>query len=212
MTDTNSRAAHLMLSLQALDDSNAALWCEDGSPVLEHVARVSGIAHLTRAELNAAGRVRDLSKVNPVLPGADGLDAAQIASEETALENVAEAERQSQIARDQDHLADVRLRRGREGIAKAITEWVHGARRNAQDVAREHIARDLQRRRDIAEGRIAPPQAQPIANSEIDRIAAGTRGGNGRPGGLAWRRGATPTPGPGEGAKPTVKRNGARHA
>jgi hypothetical protein len=91
------------------------------------------------------------------------------------------------------HLQETQ-RRMRAVVAQRVIEWQTKGRppMTREELVREHIKSEQQRKADIAEGRIEPPRRGAVGRSAVDQMAAATAGGNFRAGGgLAFRRGAT---------------------
>ena len=187
MTES-SLTSRLQEFIGALDHEDGALFNSEGEVKLSVLATEFG--PLTRAQVRASGAIRRIAEPEPV---ADGIDTTD---EQTALENLAEAARQVNLAKDTERLCSTRLIRARAGVAKALADFISGQpQRNAADVHRENVARQQARKLAVANGEIeAPVTALPEFRSAIDAQAFHSKGGSVNGGKYnAFRRGGSPT-------------------
>lgn len=201
MTDAN-RAARLTQALRDLDDNNEAHWTDGRAPRISAVQSLAGFT-VTRAELDAAGRVRNVSHAGGTAPqpatdgdGTEPSESAEVASEAEAVENVAECQRQLDNARATFRATETRLRTARKALGASLIVFTQGSKINPSDVVRDNVARDIARKRAIATGEVKAPESQvPEFQSAVDAQAFFSKGGKAGGKYAAFRRGASATPG-----------------
>ncbi len=153
-----------------LDDANPDHWTEDGTPRLSVVQKVTGIAKLTRADIDATGRVRKMVSAPADTP------AAIDTEEQVNLKTIA-----LQAARNRVADARANLLAKRKIQADTIMAWMATHPIKTQEtVHRENIAREQARKLAIIRGEIDPEIVEPIRPaSHLDAILqSGGRGGS----------------------------------
>jgi hypothetical protein len=108
---------------------------------------------------------------------------------EKAAAAVKEAEAATAAARERVRIAHLSLRKMRTGLQIAIASWQAAFPViTREQLVRAEAAADMQRRLDIAEGRLPPEAVARVGDSAVDRIAQFRGDGGFRRGAGKYRR------------------------
>jgi hypothetical protein len=210
--------AKLRHVLDQFDDGLDALWTPDtGLPRISAVKAIPGFEQVTRAEIDATGRVRRTQQAEPVAQAQpepvsrDPDNPLPVAEVQAAPEPVAEvqpaprdieaeceaAEQAMMAARDALKAAKDHAVEKRHAFVLALRNWQNasGAPADQSELMRRHAKSSLERRAAQARGEI-PPDAEPVSTvgpSRLDQVAAAMAGHKGPGGGGAFRRGHYPS-------------------
>jgi hypothetical protein len=174
---SDNRDEKIRAALAELSDADNAVWTSDGQPLISAVQQRAGIG-VSREDLQKFGRIR--KSASPADEVADDIDdPAPAATEADALAAVEECARQFFAARTVEDAAAIRLKKANKVLGDAFVDYMNGTpKREATDVLRENVARDIARKLAIKAGEIKSDEAQPPQfQSAIDAQAYYSKGG-----------------------------------
>jgi hypothetical protein len=190
---TATRFSILQFAIGQLTDDNPDHWDDKGLPNLLAVSQSSGLAEVTRTEINKFGRTRKLSTPPRDEKKIDDVETARPLSTDQieALRN-AILGAENGLAALGAHIVGLqaRVRHQREIFAQALKEFQNEfAHVTPEQLVRQHIASENELRRQVAAGEIEPAAPPRKANSVIDQMSG--RGSSAdRSYGSGYRRGA----------------------
>jgi len=177
---TNNRDEKIKEALAELSDADNSVWTSDGQPLISAVQSRAGVG-VTREDLQKFDRRRAAPVADDVADDAvnDAAAPVQPKAEAEALVAAELATREFFRARDAEDAATIRLKKANKVLGQAYVDWMSGMpKREATDVLRENVARDIARKLAIKAGTIKSDEpAAPQFLSAIDASAYYSRGG-----------------------------------
>jgi len=149
-------------AISRLDDRHDKSWDDDGLPSLGAVSAMTSF-EVSREELNKFDRRR---RVQEPLPGK--MNDTDLTPDEAAAA-FDEAELALAESRERLRVASLAVRDTRDALGRAESAWKKQFSVTPEENARQYIASQIETRRKIATGEVAPAERPRLADSYIDR-------------------------------------------
>jgi hypothetical protein len=169
MSNLSNKSSDLENAIASLDDRNAGHWTVEGTPRLGVIQSLTRNPSVTRADVDAIGRIRQMVSA-PV-------ELSPLTPEQAAI-NADHAEAARLTASEVLAASKVELRRLRGVLADAILIWQgFTPRLTVSDLVRQNSLRERTRRLAEINGTVPIDEAPRVESpSHLDNILSGNRG------------------------------------